>query len=191
MPLPARSTTRRAIILGAMDQGNAKEDCGSAPSPHTGCRVKSYINKPDLNATAAKVADRLPSMRTCSTCSIARQASIRSPYGAHLYNPGPGRRQISMAAASPCGCQGQLRSCRGSARAGSSEPPFPWRALSRAPGLPLSAAMRSPSIMIGGDARHAPPAIRIPRATTCGSRRRLLSTRVDRPCRHAFASSAS
>jgi iron complex outermembrane receptor protein len=72
--------------LSAMDQGNAYEDCGLAPSPaYTGCRVKSYITF-DLNMTA-KVADKFTIY--ANVLNLFDRLPDYDPvtYGAYLYNP--------------------------------------------------------------------------------------------------------
>lgn len=72
--------------LSAMDQGNAYEDCGLAPSPaYTGCRVKSYFTF-DLNATA-KIADKFTIY--ANVLNLFDRLPDYDPvtYGAYLYNP--------------------------------------------------------------------------------------------------------
>lgn len=72
--------------LSAMDQGNAYEDCGLAPSPaYTGCRVKSYITF-DLNATA-KIADKFTIYANVLNLFDRLPGVDPVTYGAYLYNP--------------------------------------------------------------------------------------------------------
>ncbi|NYT41603.1 TonB-dependent receptor [Sphingomonas sp. R-74633] len=72
--------------LSAMDQGNAYEDCGLAPSPaYTGCRVKSYFTF-DLNATA-KIADKFTIYANVLNLFDRLPDVDPVTYGAYLYNP--------------------------------------------------------------------------------------------------------
>ncbi len=72
--------------LSAMDQGNAYQDCGLAPSPaYTGCRVKSYFTF-DLNATA-KIADKFTIYANVLNLFDRLPDVDPVTYGAYLYNP--------------------------------------------------------------------------------------------------------